>query len=67
MLMTIFLILGIAAVGLHLLMAYIVPVFNRAPESRLSALVLFCFALAALAIVLALLVGFHVVVFPSGY
>lgn len=62
MLMTIILVLGIAAVGLHLFVAYIVPMFN--PDR--TAVALLCGIVAVIAIVLAFLVGFHVIVIPSG-
>jgi len=65
MLMIIFLILGIAAVGLHLFMAYVVPLFDRAEDTRLSGVQIFCGVLALLAIILAILVGFHVIEIPA--
>lgn len=61
MLMTILLVLAIAAVGLHLFVAYIVPMFS---PTR-SAIALLCGVIAVIAIVLAFLVGFHVIVIPS--
>lgn len=62
MLMTILLVLAIAAVGLHLFVSYIVPMF--APTR--SAVAFICGVVALIAIVLAFLVGFHVIVISSG-
>ncbi len=71
MLMTIILILGIAYVGLALFNGYVVPMFAavraKGPDDRILFSVMLSALVALIAIVLAILVGFHVVIIPSGW
>jgi hypothetical protein len=66
MLTIIFLILGIAAVALHLFVTYVVPVLSRPTDSRVSAVQVLCAIVAAAAIVVAILLACGAKVLPAG-